>query len=167
MYTALETVEAKSQFKTSLDPIEHGGDWITTTLPVCALAAFRHFAAIEDLPNWLPVIHSAHVISRNENGRPDKVSFLSQMTRATIGYALVYEYDEAELSVRFTTHEDSSVRVSGWAKFSPLGHYASLMEYQLRVDRGSLPEWRDPFFENHAPSAVLSHFRDYLNRLFH
>jgi len=40
-----------------------------------------------------------------------------------------------------------------------------MLEYQLSVDRGGLPMWRDPFYEGHAPSAVLYHFRDHINRL--
>lgn len=149
------------------DPADHGGDWITTTLPICSLAAYRYFVAVELLPAWLPVIHSARVLSRNHNGRPDQVSFLAEMTRATVGYVLDYEYDEANLVVRFSTPEDSAIKVSGWARFTPLGHYASLMEYQLRVDRGSLPAFDNSFFANHEPSAVLHHFRDYLTRLLH
>ncbi len=149
------------------DPADHDGDWITTTLPVCSLAAYRRFAAVEELPRWLPVIHSVRVLSRNHNGRPERVSFLAQLDRATIGYVLEYEYHEADLSIRFTTPEDAAIQVSGWARFTPLGHYASLMEYQLQVDRGELPAWDDGFFENHAPSAVLHHFREHLSRRLH
>ena len=148
-------------------PADEDGDWITTTLPVCSLAAYRKFAAVEEVVDWLPVIHSVRVMSRNHNGRPERVSFLAEMTRATIGYVLEYEYQEADLTIRFSTPEDAAVQISGWARFTPLGHYASLMEYQLRVERGGLPAWSDSFFENHAPSAVLHHFRDYLERRLH
>jgi hypothetical protein len=148
-------------------PAEEEGDWITTTLPLCALAAYRRFAAVEELPQWLPVIHSVRVLSRNHNGRPERVSFLAELDRATIGYVLEYEYFEADLTIRFSTPEDAAIQVSGWARFAPLGHYASLMEYQLRIDRGTLPEWNDSCFANHAPSAVLYHFREHLDRTLH
>ena len=149
------------------DPADQGGDWITTTLPVCSLAAYRKFAAVEELPQWLPVIHSVRVLSRNHNGRPERVSFLAQLDRATIGYVLEYEYHETDLSIHFRTPEDAAIQVSGWARFTPLGHYASLMEYQVREDRGELPAWDDRSFANHAPSAVLYHFREYLSRRLH
>ena len=140
------------------------GDWITTTLPVSAREAFARFTDLEALPEWLPVVASVKVRARNRAGLPVVAAFLARLERATIGYSLRYHYDADGLGLRWTTPRESGVRVTGRVRFSPLGPRASLMEYQLGLDRRGLPAWDDPFFDNHPPSAVLSHFRDYVDR---
>ncbi len=139
-------------------------DWITTTLPVSASEAFARFTDLEAVPEWLPVVASVKVRARNRQGLPVVAAFLARLERATVGYSLRYHYDADGLGVFWTTPPDAGVRVVGRARFSPLGPNAALMEYQLGLDRHGLPAWDDPFFDNHAPSAVLSHFRDYVNR---
>jgi len=161
----LTNASAAPELNESLEQTADGGDWITTTLPVCALVGYERFAAVEETANWLPVVRSARVLSRYPNGRPRRVSFIAQLERASIGYQLEYEFDDEALTVQFTTPPDANVKVTGWARFSPLGHYACMLEYQLSVDRGGLPMWRDRFYEGHAPSAVLYHFRDHIHRL--
>jgi len=143
-----------------------GDEWITTTLPVAAEIAYRRFCSLDDLPLWLPIIRSVRIQQHDRAGEATRASFLAALDNATIGYTLFYEYDPAQLSVRWATPPGSTIQVAGGAYFQPFGPRACLMGYALRVDRGDLPAWRDPFFENHAASAVLGHFRDYINRSF-
>lgn len=146
----------------SFDPVDHGGDWLTATLPVPAIHAFDCFADLEALPAWLPIIRRVHVHRRDGLDRPTLVSFLAGLDRGTIGYSLRYDYQPEVLGIRWSTPADTNLRVSGWVRFASLGPAACLMEYQLRVDRDGLPSWRDPVFDQHAPSAVLCHFREYI-----
>jgi len=152
---------------TAYDPVAHGGDWITTTLGVSAFTAYRQFADMEKLPHWFPIVQSVDVESWLPTGDPERVSFLARNAEGTIDYELMYRFEPANMRVHWKTMPGANVYVSGWAKFTPLANATCMMEYQLYVDRRELPEWRDPFFENHAPSAVLHHFRDYINRHFH
>jgi hypothetical protein len=146
------------------DPIDHGGDWLSATLPVTAIEAFDRFADLEALPSWLPVIGSVHVHRRDGLDRPTWVSFTAQVERGAVGYSLHYDYQPEILGVRWATPPGANLQVSGWVRFSSLGRAACLMEYQLWVDSGALPAWRDPFYAQHAPSAVIHHFREHLRR---
>ncbi len=161
----LTDATAAAELDESLEQTDDGGDWITTTLPVCALVGYEQFAAVDQTANWLPVVRSARVLSRSADGRPKRVSFMAQLERASIGYQLEYKFDDDALTVHFSTPPESNVTIAGWARFSPLGHYACMLEYQLTVNRAGLPMWQDPFYEGHAPSAVLYHFRDHIHRL--
>lgn len=151
----------------AFNPAEHHGDWITTTLSVAAHTGYREFSDLEKLLSWLPILQSVRVDSRAATGDPERVVFVGRHARGTVEYALTYRFEPEQMRIRWTTTPDAQVAVSGWAKFTPLAPTVCLMEYQLYVDRRDLPAWSDPFFENHAPSAVLHHFRDYINRHFH
>jgi len=143
-----------------------GEDWITTTLPVPAEIGYQRFVQVDDLPLWLPIVRSVRIQQYGPGGEPMRASFLASLDNATVGYTLFYEYDRTQLALRWATPPGSTIQVSGAASFQPLGPKACLMGYALRLDRGDLPAWRDPFFENHAPSAVLGHFRDFIHRSF-
>jgi hypothetical protein len=143
-----------------------GDQWITTTLPVAAEVAYSRFCQIEDIPLWLPIIRSVRAQQHGPGGLVTRASFQASLDNATIGYTLFYEYDGALLALRWATPPGSTIHLAGAAYFRPLGPKACLMGYALNLDRGELPAWRDPFFNNHATSAVLGHFRDYINRRF-
>lgn len=163
----MTTTDTSPKPRIAFDPVEHGGDWITTTLPVSALEAYRQFSAMEKLPVWFPLVQQVEIRSHHASGVPERVGVTARHASGTVDYELVYQFEPQTMRVRWATSADSPVYVSGWAKFTPLTPAACLMEYQLYVDRRELPAWRDPFYENHAPSAVLHHFRDYINRHFH
>jgi hypothetical protein len=108
------------------------------------------------------------VLEKNADGRPERVAFLAQLDRATIGYTLQYRYKERELAASWHTPEDAMTIVSGRVQFLPLGDRACLMQYSLILElpEGALPTWEDPFFDGHAASAVINDFRDYINRQY-
>ena len=141
-----------------------GEEWISTTLPVPAEIAYQRFCQLDDLPMWLPIVRSVRIQQYGPGGEPTRASFLAALDNATIGYTLFYEYDRTRLAVRWATPPGSTIQVAGGAYFQPLSPKACLMGYALRLDRGELPAWRDPFFENHAASAVLGHFREFIHR---
>ena len=68
--------------------------------------------------------------------------------------------------VSWATPEGAQIRVQGFAQFQILTPRSCLMTYLLDVDRGEvgLPEWGDPVFASHAPSATLGDFRDFAIR---
>jgi hypothetical protein len=137
---------------------------LTTTLNVDAPTAYARFCEIERLPSWLSIVHAAKILTRNDDGRPERVSFLAHMERATIGYTLTYTYAESQLRVGWTTDDDSGIGLSGSASFHALGDRGSLMNYELMLDMPNLAAWEDPFFDSHAASAVVCDFRDYVKR---
>jgi|GEM_PF-3687012 len=163
----MTTPDATPETRPAYDPVEHGGDWITTTLSVSALEGYRQFSDMAKLPVWFPLVDSVDIRSRHPDGAPERVGVVARNAAGTVAYELRYQFEPDAMCIRWTTEADAAVYVSGWAQFTPLSPVACLMEYQLYVDRRDLPKWRDPFFENHAPSAVLHHFRDYINRHFH
>jgi hypothetical protein len=141
-------------------------DWLTTTLPVSATEAYNRFVEVDRLPHWLPIVRSARVTRRAADGMASRASFMAELDRGSVGYTLAYRYDHDRRLVAWATRRGAALRIAGCARFTELGPRACMMEYRLSVHRGSLPSWSDRFYDNHATSAVLSHFRDYLaNRL--
>jgi ribosome-associated toxin RatA of RatAB toxin-antitoxin module len=147
----------------SLSPAPH----LSTALPRAADDCYALFCDVERIPAWLTVVRSAVVTRRDALERAADVAFLARLERATVGYTCSYEYQPAHRRVVWSTREDASIRVAGFAQFAPLGARACLMTYALDLDLGSsgLPTWSDPLFEGHAASASLSDFRDYVLRV--
>lgn len=136
--------------------------WLTTTLPIAAALAYRRFLDVESTPRWLPILRSAQVSDRDPDGRPLAAAFMASFERASVGYSLQYRHDPAQRELLFHTPRGSGIRIAGRARFRELGPSACLMEYQLAVESRGLPPWLDPFYDNHAASAVLSRFREYV-----
>jgi uncharacterized membrane protein len=138
---------------------------LTAAIARPARLCYELFCEAERIPEWIPVIRSAHVNERNYAGRPVDVGFFARLARATIGYRVRYLYRERDFGVSWSTVEGAGVLVAGWAQFTPLDGATALLTYQLTLDLGgAMAEWDDPFFEGHAPSAVMSDFRDYALR---
>ena len=154
---------------------------LTTALPRDVQSCYELFCAIERTPEWLPVVRSAVVNRRDDRGRPDQVSFLARLVRATIGYTCTYEYTDGPDGVRqvsWRTRADANFRVKGIARFAPLTAPSTdaaqppgsagtcLMLYTLDVDLGpgDLPTWCDTHFAAHPASAALAEFREFVLR---
>jgi hypothetical protein len=138
---------------------------VSTTLPVGAGVAYEIFADVVQTPRWLPVVQSAKVLDRNAAGRPEKVAFMGKLERGSLGYTLVYRYDDASLLVSWQTPESSSVVLAGEARFLPLSPRACLMVYRLAMELPLSAGWSDPSYEGHPASAVVADFREHLKRL--
>ena len=139
-------------------------EWLTVALPRGADDCYALFCDLERIPEWLSVIRSVSVTSRDGRGRPRDVAFLARLERGTVGYTLTYRIREAERWLCWATAETSSICIAGFAQFSPLGPDACLMSYSVAMDLGGLHRWSDPGFDANATSAVMADFRDFVSR---
>lgn len=140
---------------------------LTVTLPVSAAMAYEVFCDVEQIPRWVSVISSVRILEATPRGRVRRAAFMAKLKNGAIGYTLEYDYRNAERVVSWWTPDQPAMRVGGRAQFNPLGDRACLMNYELFVDmpNGVMAQWGDPYFDGHAPSAVLGDFRDYLSRI--
>ena len=138
---------------------------VSTTLSVGAGVAYEIFADVVQTPRWLPVLESCKVLERNVAGRPAKVAFMGKLERGSLGYTLLYRYDDRSLLVSWQTPETSSVVLSGEARFLPLSARACLMVYRLAMELPMSVGWSDPSYEGHPASSVVADFREHLKRL--
>lgn len=137
---------------------------VTTTLPVDAATAFELFADVVEIPRWLPVVQAAHVLERDRGGRATRVSFRVALERASLGYILSYRYLPGERRVTWTSPSGRTIQVDGEASFVALSAHACLMTYRLGLDLPVSSEWLTRHYDNHAASAVVGHFREYVRR---
>lgn len=138
---------------------------VSTTLSVSAGVAYEIFADVVQTPRWLPVVQSANVLERTAAGRPEKVAFMGKLERGSLGYTLLYRYDDTSLLVSWQTPDSSSVLLTGEARFLPLSARACLMVYRLAMELPTSAGWSDPSYEGHPASAVVADFREHLKRL--
>ena len=138
---------------------------VSTTLPVGANVAYEIFSDVVQTPRWLPVVQSAKILERTPKGRPLKVAFMGKLERGSLGYTLVYAYDDAALLLSWQTPESSSVLLTGEARFLPLSARACLMVYRLAMELPMSAGWSDPHYEGHPASSVVADFREHLKRL--
>jgi uncharacterized membrane protein len=136
----------------------------SATLPIPAALAFELFADASEIPAWLSVVQSARVLLRDGAHRPAHVAFLAQLDRASIGYSLHYTYDAAALVITWRTGPGSTIQLSGRARFTALGEHASMIHYAITVALPAMAPWEDERFADHAATAVVTGFRDYVKR---
>jgi hypothetical protein len=138
---------------------------VSTTLSVGARVAYEVFADAVETPRWLPIVQSARVLSRQADGRPDKVAFTRKLERGSLGYTLAYIYDPRTLTIAWSTADSSNVVMSGEARFVPLSHKACLMTYRLVLDLPIVDDLLDAGIDGHPASVVVAEFREHLRRL--
>jgi hypothetical protein len=139
-------------------PPEH----LSVALPRDPDLCFELFCDIDRIPEWLAVVRTAQATMRDPEGRAREVAFLGRLEHATIGYSCRYRYGTRR--VQWSTSPGATLRVEGYAAFSPLGDKACLMTYALETHFGSLPPWADPTYASHPASASLGDFRDFVLR---
>jgi hypothetical protein len=137
---------------------------VSTTLPVGAGVAYEIFSDVVQTPRWLPVVQSVKVLERTPAGRPEKVAFMGKLERGSLGYTLLYRYDDQSLLVSWQTADSSSVLLTGEARFLPLSARACLMVYRLAMELPMQVGWSDPHYEGHPASSVVADFREHLKR---
>ncbi len=139
---------------------------LTVALPRQAGACYDLFCDIERVPEWMSIVRSAAVTTRDRHGRPRDVAFLARLRGATIGYSLSYRYRSMDRWLGWSTPGTSSMTILGCAQFTPLGEKSCLMTYSLFLDlaSGGVPSWGDPQFDNHAASTAMIDYRDFVMR---
>jgi hypothetical protein len=134
---------------------------VTARLPRPADLCYRLFADVERLGEWLTVVGSIVVRQRDERGRPTEVAFTGHLLRASIAYALVYEYRDAEREVLWSVGEAGGGmrRLAGSARFTPDGPESCTMRYALAAEKAPhLPRWADSFYGSQPAEAVVMDF---------
>lgn len=138
---------------------------VSTTLTVSAGAAYEVFADAVEVPRWLPLVQTARILARRDDGRPDRVAFTRKLERGSLGYTLEYTYDPATYTISWTTPASSNVVMTGEARFVPLSARACLMLYRLVLDLPIVDDLVSHELDGHPASLVVSEFREHLRRL--
>lgn len=138
---------------------------VSTTLAVSAPVAYEVFADAVEVPRWLPIIQTARVIARTDEGRPARVAFTRKLERGSLGYTLAYTYDRDNLTVGWSTPDTSSVVLNGEAQFIPLSARACMMLYRLNIELPVLDDLIEAELDRHPASVVVAEFREHLRRL--
>lgn len=138
---------------------------VSTTLPLGASAAYGVFTDAAEIPRWLPIVQSAHVMARDAAGRAARVAFMRSLERGSLGYTLEYRYDPAALEVSWATLPSSNVVLSGEARFVPLSGRACMMLYRLSLELPVVDDDLHGELDRHPASIVVAEFREHLRRL--
>jgi hypothetical protein len=138
---------------------------VSTTLTVGAGAAYEIFADAVEIPRWLPLIQTARILSRRNDGRASRVAFTRKLERGSLGYTLEYSYDPSTYTVAWATPMTSNVVLSGEARFVPLSSKACLLLYRLVIDLPIVDDLVASELDGHPASTVVSEFREHLRRL--
>lgn len=141
------------------------GSTLSTSLPVSAAEAYALMSQSDRIPEWMAVVRSARILTRYLDGRPEKVGFIVNLQRASMGYTLRYAYDDEALHLTWSTAEGAKTVVAGSARFQPLGPRACLLHYEIELGKSThLPAWGDEMYNGHPASSVISDFRDFVQR---
>lgn len=138
---------------------------VTTTLPLGATAAYEVFCDAAEIPRWLPILQSARVMLRDDEGRAAKVAFMRSLERGSLGYTLAYRYDPELLTVDWSTLPSSNVHLTGQAQFVPLSPRACMMLYRIDLDLPIVDELLHGELDRHPASFVVAEFREHVRRL--
>jgi len=138
---------------------------VSTTLTISAGAAYEVFADAVEIPRWLPLVQTARILGRRDDGRPERVAFTRKLERGSLGYTLEYSYDPTTYTITWATPATSNVVMSGEARFVPLSARACLMLYRLVLDLPIVDDLVSHELDGHPASLVVSEFREHLRRL--
>ena len=138
---------------------------VSTTLSVGAGVAYEVFADAVEVPRWLPIIQTARVLTRSDEGRATRVAFTRKLERGSLAYTLQYGYDPTSFTVTWTAPETSNVTMSGEVRFLPLSSRACMMLYRLVLDLPIVDDMISNELDGHPASLVVGEFREHLRRL--
>ena len=138
---------------------------VSTTLTVGAGVAYEVFADAVEVPRWLPIVQTARVVRRTNEGRPERVAFTRKLERGSLGYTLEYKYDPSTLGITWSTPGSSNVVLHGEARFVPLSPRACMMLYRLVLDLPIVDDLINSELDKHPASLVVAEFREHLRRL--
>ena len=122
-------------------------------LPASPATCFSEFIDLRSARLWLPGLKKARVVRSDASGRPIEVSY---EFGEVLSYALVYNYDDVLLRVRWVTSAGLQDGVSGSASFDAVEGAANrcLFHYSLESLRG-----RAPTHESDVAQAFASWIR--------
>jgi uncharacterized membrane protein len=136
---------------------------VEVTIPRPAEACYRCFADADQLGEWLVVVGTVVVRVRDEQRRPLEMDFMGVLERASVGYTLLYEYDDAQREVRWRQKGGGVKRLAGSARFSPAGDTSCVLRYALASELPKkLPPWADELYRARPAETVVLDFCEWV-----
>jgi ribosome-associated toxin RatA of RatAB toxin-antitoxin module len=91
--------------------------------------------SFEDYPTWAADIKAVAVDERDDQGRPEKVTFRAAAFGRSTSYTLLYDYSEWPNELSWVqTQGDLTNRLDGSYHLSPSGEDSTEIEYRLTVE---------------------------------
>lgn len=138
---------------------------VTATLHRDADVCYRLFTDADLIPQWLWVVDTAIVQERDAKNRAIRVDFIGALERASIGYTLVYEYDDEQREVSWLHAGRGVKQLAGSARFAPTGEGRCRLEYRLRTElTAGLPPWADQLYRQRPAETVVLDFCEFAER---
>ena len=136
---------------------------VEVLIPRAAEHCYRLFSDASHLSKWLLVVGTVVVRNRDEQGRALEVAFMGSLQRASIGYTLIYEYDDALREVRWHHQGGSIKRLAGSARFTPKADELCLLRYALASELPKqLPPWADELYRKRPAETVVLDFCEWV-----
>ena len=142
---------------------EEDGTRVEVRLPGSAELCYRMFSDASHIAEWLVVVGTVVIRQRDEQGRAVEIDFLGSLQRASVAYALSYEYDDERLEVRWRHKSGSLRKLAGSARFIAGTEQFCRLEYRLAAELpGNLPPWADELYRAHPAETVVLDFCEWL-----
>jgi hypothetical protein len=139
---------------------------VTVSLGWPAEHCYRLFADADRIAQWLYVVGTVVVRSRDASGRALEVDFMGSLERASVSYTLLYEYDNKARLVRWRYKSGSLKQLAGSARFESVGESACIFHYSLVTELPKhLPQWSDQLYRIRPAETVVIDFREWLDSL--
>ena len=149
-----------------IETVEREGELVVTArLSLAPDECYRLFCDADLIFDWLWVVDTAVVQRRDERNRAVQVDFIGSLQRASIGYTLSYDYDDAQREVRWHNVGRGVKQLVGSARFLPHPRSGCLLEYHLSSQlMAGLPPWADQLYRDRPAEAVVLDFCEFVER---
>jgi ribosome-associated toxin RatA of RatAB toxin-antitoxin module len=119
------------------------------------------FALLADparIPEWVPGVSSARVVTTDERGRPTRVWFMGAVASAPYSYLLAYDFDDAGRTMRWRI-EDATLRdLDGEAQIVETAPGRCRLRYRLHASRLILADGQVQV-RDETPEPVVEAFK--------
>jgi uncharacterized protein YndB with AHSA1/START domain len=137
---------------------------VEVRIPRPAERCYQLFSDASHLSKWLLVVGTVVVRKRDEQGRGLEVAFMGSLQRASIGYTLIYEYDDSLREVRWRDQGGTIKRLAGSARFTPDGEERCVLRYTLASELPKqLPPWADELYRKRPAETVVLDFCEWVH----
>lgn len=126
---------------------------------------YARLCQIERVPEWVPGVADVEVVTTDDSGRPRTVRFVAMPHRASVSYALDYEYDDDARTLRWTSRGGDARKLDGFARVRPADGGRAHLEYG--VDSAlieAVPGWAEVSLRDEKPEPLVRAFARWLAR---
>lgn len=110
------------------------------------------------IPEWVPGVSAARVLTTDERGRPIRVWFMGGSTNAPYAYQLLYEYDDAALTMRWRIEDPVLRDLDGEACIVATAPGRCKLRYRLHASKLLLGDGQVKI-RDEAPEPVVESFK--------